>query len=73
MLAMIANLVKYLIGKNPTRPTYPGRRDTHSILPTKISCFIYGINIIDHITMIHNPKKLSKSMTLMKQEFAGLF
>ena len=42
MLAMIANSLKNLIGKNLIKPTYPGRQDTQLILLVKLLHFTNG-------------------------------
>ena len=44
---MIINSLKYSLGKNLIKPTYPGRQDTQRIPLNKSLHFTFGINIID--------------------------
>ena len=52
MLAMIANSLKNLIGKNLIKPTYPGKQDTHCILRVILFYITYGKNLQDHKIMM---------------------
>ena len=47
---MIINLLKYFIGKNLIKPTYPGRQDTQHIPLVNILYFTIGKELIDLTT-----------------------
>ena len=86
MLAMIANSLKNLIGKNLIKPTYPGKQDTHCILRVILLYITYGKNLQDHKIMktimhfIIKGRRIKKksckrnvSTLLMEEKFEELF